>query len=357
MNTCCRDNTDLSPSNLVKAIPEMKNNLSGLRTTLGSVFFDNSTLDSMRVCPRRFYFSKIRRWKPDRESLPLVFGSAWHASMDYLWAHPNCTLEQSFEPFQTLWDQSQFAGSEDFDSFPRTPARAKDMLARYIDRYQSWLANNIEVLEVEKPFIVPLSESQQNLFYIGKWDKVYREGGSIYITDHKTSSSFSSTWLDSWSPNGQVDGYLYAGHMTYGDAFKAVMIDGVLVQKSSIDFRKVPIERQIDMLDTWKWEVLDLIEQISYYESELLRTRSEFEETKKREPFLRAFPKCTTSCTAYYGKCPFHDLCRFISNPEVFSENSDDAIPSGFVTDSWKPFQVEESTSGGFTITPHEHDL
>ena len=341
------NNSDLDPSYMqTHKAPDIIH-LSGLQAGRNR-FFDNSTLDSMRVCPRRYYYSKIRKWKADRNSLPLVFGSAWHASMDFLWASPSASLEEAFQAFQTEWDKSEFAETEDFDSFPRTPQRAKDMLSKYIERYRSWLENNIEVIEIEKPFIVPLSESDQTIFYIGKWDKLYKEGKFFHIVDHKTSSSFANTWLQSWSPNGQVDGYLYAGHMEYGDLFKSVMIDGALVQKTQIDFRRVPIERQIDMLDNWKWEVLDLIEQIIYYENALQEERSLAGHSK----FLRTFPKCTTSCTSYYGTCPFLDLCKYIPNPEVYQG---DEIPDGFVADTWKPFHIDMAPTGEFLIKPSEH--
>lgn len=323
--------------------------LSGISTFSGNRFFDNSTLDSMRVCPRRFYYSKIRKWKQDRDSIALLFGSAWHAAMDYVWAHPLDSVAKSFEPFQDLWNTSEFADSESFDSFPRTPMRALEMLTKYKERYSGWLSDNISVEAIEASFIVPLSETQQNLFYIGKWDKVYKEGSFYHIVDHKTTSSFSSSWLNSWSPNGQVDGYLYAGHMTYGDLFKSVMIDGALVQKTSIDFKRIPVERQTDMLDQWKWEVLDLIEQIIYYEDRLKEIRAE----KKTDTFLRAFPKCTTSCTSYYGSCPYLDLCKYVPNPEIYPHTDEQEIPNGYTKDTWQAFSIEESASGEFLATPH----
>lgn len=338
---------DFNPTSLLTTHKEEEPFLSGLQAGRNR-FFDNSTLDSMRVCPRRFYYSKIRKWKQDKSAVPLVFGSAWHASMDYLWANPTASAEKAFQEFQKEWDKSEFIDTESFDLFPRTPQRAFDMLKKYVERYQSWLENNIEVIAIEKPFIVPLSESNQNLFYIGKWDKLYKEGRFFHIVDHKTSSSFANTWLQSWSPNGQIDGYLYAGHMEYGDLFKSVMVDGALVSKTTIDFRRVPIERQIDMLDCWKWEVLDLIEQVVYYEERLKEERSADSHAK----FLKAFPKCTTSCTSYYGTCPYLDLCKYVPNPEVYQGEE---IPEGFITDTWKPFHIDMAPTGEFLIKPCEH--
>ena len=330
----------------LKAIPDnSKDCLSGLSTLSGNRFYDNSTLDSFRVCPRRFYYRHIRHWETDGIRAPLIFGTCWHASMDFIWSNPTCTHQQAFEVFMQEWNQSELADAEHFDLFPRTPAKAEAMIRQYIDRYQSWLQNNIKLIAVEKPFIVPLSEKDQNLFYVGKWDKLYQEGRFYHICDHKTSSSFASTWLNGWSPNGQVDGYLYAGHMEYGEDFKSVMIDGALVQKTKEDFIRVPVERQVDMLETWKWEVIDLIEQIWFYESQLLDLRKQ-----KPERFLRAYPKCTTSCTSYYGSCPYMNLCKFVPNPEVIED-----CPDGYVITNWKPFEVGETPDGEIVVKSAGH--
>lgn len=341
-------NSDFNPLYAGKVLETSEaslQHLSGLSTRTGNRFYDNSTLDSFRVCPRRFYYRHIRHWETDSIRPALIFGTCWHTAMDYVWTHPGCSASDAFQSFMQEWSKSDLVDSESFDLFPRSPQRANEMLAEYIKRYQSWLENNIELIDVEKAFIVPLSDENQNLFYVGKWDKVYKEGRFFYICDHKTSSSFASTWLNSWSPNGQVDGYLYGGHMTYGDDFRSVMIDGALVQKTKLDFLRVPVERQAGMLDQWKWEVLDLIEQIWFYEDLLNQYRRE----SRHEPFLRSYPKCTTSCTSYYGACPYINLCKFVPNPEDIETE-----PDGFIITNWKPFNIEESPTGEF-IVHHTH--
>lgn len=336
-------NHDFKPGDVETFKDLSGDHLSGLTTPSGNRFYDNSTLDSFRVCPRRFYYRHIRHWETDNVKTALIFGTCWHTAMDFIWKNPGCNDSQAFEAFMTEWNKSELAEAESFDLFPRSPGRAMEMLRAYLDRYQSWL-QSIEVVAIEKAFIVPLSFEQQNLFYVGKWDKLYKEGDFYTITDHKTSSSFASTWLNGWSPNGQIDGYLYAGHMEYGDFFRNVVIDGALVQKTKVDFIKIPVERQAQMLDQWKWEVIDLIDQIWFYENELLRLRNE-----KPENFLRTYPKCTTSCTSYYGSCPYLNLCKFVPNPELV-----ETVPDGYVISNWKPFNIAEDVDGKF-IVHHTH--
>lgn len=335
---------DFNPSQVVKTLPDLSHlNLSGITTKSGNRFYDNSTLETARVCMRRYYYKHVRHWDTDNIKSALIFGTCWHAAMDYIWSNPGCTSPQAFEAFMSEWNKSDLADAESFDLFPRTPGRAAEMITLYLERYRHWL-NEIELIAVEKAFIVPLSTEQQNLFYIGKWDKLFKERSRYTICDHKTSSSFASTWLNGWSPNGQVDGYLYAGHMEYGDDFCNVLIDGALVQKTKMDFIRVPVERQLYMLEQWKYEVMDLMDQIFYYEKQLIDLRNQ-----KPEDFLRTYPKCTTSCTSYYGCCPFINLCKFVPNPELIED-----VPDGFVISNWKPFNIEEDVDGKF-IVKHIH--
>jgi hypothetical protein len=339
------DNRDFVPQNIETFKDLSVDFLSGLTTKGGNRFYDNSTLDSFRVCPRRFYYRHIRHWETDTTKTALIFGTCWHAAMDFVWANPSCSSEQAFGAFMQEWNKSDLINAESFDLFPRSPQRASEMLTIYLERYQNWL-QSIEVVAIEKAFIVPLSTNAeyQNLFYVGKWDKLYKEHGRYTITDHKTASSFANTWLNGWSPNGQIDGYLYAGHMEYGDDFRNVIIDGALVQKTKMDFIKIPVERQLYMLEQWKWEVIDLIQQIWFYESDLLQLRNQ-----KPEDFLRAYPKCTTSCNSYYGSCPYLNLCKFVPNPELI-----ETVPDGFIITNWKPFNVAEDVDGKF-IVHHTH--
>lgn len=337
-------NVDFNPAS-AKIITDLsKDYLSGMSTQSGNRFYDNSSLDVARVCMRKFYYSKIRKWKPTGIRIPLSYGSCWHETMDFVWPNPTCSADQAFEVFMNAWNASDLKDTDDFDMFPRSRQRSKEMLQEYLNRYSNWL-ERIELMAVEKPFIVPVSVNHQNLFYVGKWDKLYREFKKVSVADHKTSSSFANTWLNGWSPNGQVDGYLYAGHMEYGDEFQNVIIDGALLQKTKIDFIKVPIERQIYMLEQWKWEVLDLIEQIWFYESALLDIRS-----SKQDQALRTFPKCTTQCTTYYGLCPFINLCKFVPNPELIED-----CPDGFEHDGWKPFEVGETPEGEIVVKALAH--
>lgn len=339
--------SDLNPALAITTVDAASTQLklSGMSTPSGKRFFDNSMLDVMRVCPRKYYFRHIRHWETKGTKVPLIFGSAWHSAMDFVWSgvqgnNDHQLLAGAMTAFMKEWNRGGFDSAMDFDLFPRTPARALDMLTEYIKTYRGFL-ERIQLLEVETSFIVPLTLDDANIFYIGKWDKVFRDRLGITIADHKTASSMQQSWLNSFSPNGQMDGYLHAGHATYGDEMHAVLIDGALVSKTKIDFQRIPLQRQESQLNAWAWEVTDLIDMIELNEERLLEYRA----SEKRLDYLPAFPKCTTSCTQYYGTCPYHDLCKYFDNPEHKS------IPDHMQDAVWVPFNITEDLEGKLTIT------
>jgi hypothetical protein len=267
--------------------------------------------------------------------------------MDYVWANPNETqdelLKNSMLAFLRSWKAEGMETMDEFDLFPRTPGRALSMLQEYIERYQSQLQNQ-ELISIESPFIVPLDLDDETICYVGKLDKVYRDRYGIWICDHKTASSMTNTWINSFSPSGQMDGYLHAGHMTYGDEFHGVLIDGALVSKIKIDFQRIPIQRQESQLNAWLWEVSDLIDLIELNEERLV----EYRESPKRIDYLPSFPKCTTSCTQYFGTCPYIDLCKFWDNPDHHE------CPDHMVIRKWEPFTILEDHTGAFKVIENE---
>jgi hypothetical protein len=140
--------------------------------------------------------------------------------------------------------------------------------------------------------------------------------------------------MDSFSPNSQVDGYLYAAHLIYGDKVKACWIDASLVHaKEHNGFRFIPVERQLQQLGAWLWETRYWIAQIEANESAYGNYIHANDEAQ--DEYMPAFPKNTSSCNNF-GNCSFLDLCKMWSNPAVKKD------PPGFAVDHWEPFNVLE---------------
>ena len=230
---------------------------------------------------------------------------------------------------------------------PRTPQIAQEMFYHYIDaRQQLFKDPSFKLLEVELPFAVPLDPSDETLWYVGRLDKLFEYRKKVYVGEHKTTSSykksptspFRADFLDSFSPNAQVDGYLYKLNMDYDERAGGVWIDAALVHKTVHDgFAIIPIDRQFAQIDAWLWTAHYWINEIERNKA-ILKERSELD-----TPYLAAFPQNTASC-GNYGGCEFADICRAVANPAKLP-----AVPLGYKIEKWSPFSEIKLEQIGFT--------
>lgn len=314
-----------------------------------ALYFDNTRVSSYFKCPRLFYFRHVRNWRSDKKKSSLAFGAGIHAAMEEVWANPHeetlNLLAMASNAFDKKWVEEGFSLEQIDMGDKRNPGNAADILHAYITHYTNWL-QRIELIANEQPFIVPLMRTMNDnreVLYIGRWDKVYKDQGKLYVGEHKTTSlyrvatKFAQEWLQSFSPDNQVDGYSFAGLAAFGEALKGVMVDGILVHKSVRAFTRVPVQRSFQNLDAWAWET-------RYWITEILDNVAMLEELRQdgeKPAFLPCFPKRTEHCQHKYGQCSMLDVCKYgNSNPELIADP-----PKGFVVEVWDPFA--HNTEGG----------
>lgn len=323
-------------------------------------YFDNTRLKSFRSCPRKYYFRHIRHWVSDEKALPLTFGLCWHEAVDTVWRLASTNwpddkiVKTAMAAFLSKWEEEGMTPWQDISledekqMNPRTPGVAAEMLNEYVKVRRPFIQKK-ELLEVELPFAVPVG--RENEMYVGRMDKVFRDPDvGIIVGEHKTTTSykkggpFRSDYIESWSPESQIDGYLHAAHMMYGKEARYVYVDAALVHKEVHDgFKFIPINRQLSQLDAWLWETHYIMEEIAH-NRELL-----FEKDHSQESYLAAFPKNTNSCYEYMRPCPYLDLCKMVSNPETLTEP-----PEGRIVEKWSPFETLELQKIG--LEPEEDD-
>lgn len=315
--------------------------------------FDNTRISSYKTCPRQFLFRHVLHWNPQGTKLALIFGGAWHAAMDVIWSNIKVMDKASlagaaYAAFLDHWCKEGMPHPDEMDYdmvkdiSPRTPHQAMEMIVAYIDT-RARTASDFELLHVERPFAVPIDPNDHTLFYVGKIDKIVKRRNKVLAIEHKTTTAykkdgpFRSQFLDSFSPNSQVDGYLYTLHMMFPGQVGGVWVDAALVHKQEEGFTFIPIERQLQHLDTWLWEVRWWIKQI---ESQLV----EYKEATPNHPYLKAFPKNTNSCFNFNTACPYISICKAWPNPKGKD------IPPGFNKDIWNPLEhIKGLENKGFT--------
>jgi len=313
------------------------------------ILYDNTRLSAYRNCPRYFFFRHIMGWLAEGLSWPLVFGAAWHVAMDYVWRKLLAEKESgpinheliargAYKKFIQEWIAQGAPPPEQIDYemqqelAPRTPAHAYEMLVGYVTT-KAKLLDDMELVATEKPFAVPM-DSTKEVFYVGKIDKQVRlkSSGKVRGIEHKTTTAyrkggpFKSGYIDSFSPNAQVDGYLFALHMMHPNEVEGVWVDAALVHKTEEGFLFIPVDKQLRMLDAWLWETRNWIDRVE-------ADKRQLEACSPNDPYMLAFPKNTNSCWNFNRQCEYSYCCKAWPNP-VGKEP-----PPNMVVDHWDPLK------------------
>lgn len=304
------------------------------------VYYDNTRLSSYKECPRAYFFRHVRHWRGKEIPKPLIFGLSWHESMDVVWGLLGKTEDEkvlalAMEAFNKEWIKDGGIPEDEMNDetraawLPRLTSVAAEMLWNYILKNGDFI-KEVEIINIERPFAVPINPNNPNIFYIGRLDKEFRKGGRVYLIEHKTTTAYSkeygflTSYTTSWSPNSQIDGYLHSGYMTYGAELKSVYVDAVLVHKQHHAIHKfIPIERHLAALDDWRDATEEWIDRI------------EIDKKRFKDGDRRAFPMNTNSCHGKYGPCSYINICKFVPNLMQKVEP-----PEGFIVERWSPFET-----------------
>lgn len=294
-----------------------------------STFRDNTMLSTYKECPRKFQIRHLLHWRPAGTAAPLVFGSSWHAAMDTVWQHGQAYNQRDLREFAALTFKEKWVG----EGFPeeldlpdlerlgaRTPMVAEEMLKEYIE--QRWrMIQGCEIIAVEQPFAVPLP-GIQDVWYVGRLDKVLAYNGQKLIIEHKTTTEykidggFKTTYIESWDMDSQVKGYEFGGGLYYD--IEQVWVDAALVHKKVHDkFRFVPVQHTNTMLMEWVGNTVEWVRRLQHDIS------------------TGFFPKNEGACVGKYGPCANADICRTCDDPTKLG-----GVPERYVVEPWSPFDT-----------------
>ena len=321
---------------------------------------DNSTVSSFRDCRRRALYRYVKDWVTDGpEPASLAFGRGWHNGLDAMYklfyntrtessklgrvewnkvkdsdAFIEIMLDTAYKAFLEEWTDAGYPETpsfEDLETDPkRTPIRAKNMfLQYYLDMMH--IMDGWELIESEAPFIVPLDDVDTRYWYGGRTDKIIASDEGLWLVEHKTSSLYSKSsgfqpaFVDSFSPNSQVEGYMFALHWLKAQGeiesdlpIAGVIVDAALVHKTQFYFKRKPIYYDERLVQQWHNEVMKYVK--------------EFDHAMATGEWLRN----TDSCQGKYGRCQFVDVCRMYPDHNELLAN--DAPPQGFTERAWTPY-------------------
>lgn len=303
-------------------------------------YYDNTILSSYKDCPRRYFIRHQLNWRSTGTSLPLSFGLSWHSAMDVVWQFakklpPPDLRDLAYAKFCETWEGQGLPVNlpvELIDEYsPRTPMIASEMISNYISTRWKML-QEAEVVAIEQPFAVPLPDAN-NVWYIGRLDKVITWNGETVALEHKTTTSykkdghFRSDYVESWFSDSQTKGYQFGAGLFF-PGLKQVWVDAALVHKQVHNgFRFIPIAHQDVLLREW---LDDTREWVGRLELDVAMFQA-----GNNQLLEGTFPKNENSCIGKYGPCPYLSICRTNSRPDKLEEP-----PEGYMVEKWAPFEL-----------------
>lgn len=293
---------------------------------------DGSKLNRFMECPRAFFYEYLLGWRSERPNNHLVFGTAWHESMEHLLlnGYDQASVLAAFRKFELSYRQTLSDPENDEMFWPKTPDRAFECLANYARQYQGDLSR-YEVLYTEIAFTVQMDETR--VLY-GRMDSVLRRvvDNIICSLEHKTGSSLYR-WAEQFHMCMQAGVYSHALMCLFGfEEVGPIIFNGSIFKKTKgtkggtkFEFHREPVQKSKAQMQTWYLNTL-------YWMDQLEREYQLLEASSPADDVLIAFPMNTTNCTKWFG-CAYKDFCNSWKNPLVKCH----APPLGMIEEHWDP--------------------
>ena len=318
--------------------------------------WDSTTLGALKTCPRLYKYLYVDGWGSLEESIHLRFGSEYHqAFQDYdLSRATGIPHDDALHDVvrELLIRTADFKPNPDFKAAKyKSRAALVRAVIWYLDEHEDDPAKTyikadgkpaVELsfrFELEwgpKPVVVDevptdrgpleIESAPQPYLLCGHLDKVVDFNGSLFVMDHKTTTTtVSPHWFEQWSPSNQMTLYSYAGKVVLHSPIKGVILNAaqlMLDYEKSGDYGARFVRgftyRTPDQLEEW---LLDL------------RYWLDLAERYATEDY---FPMNDTACDKF-GGCRFRDICS--KSPQVreqFLKTDFDKLEEA---DRWNPLK------------------
>lgn len=268
--------------------------------------YSSSRISSYLSCPRKYMLQSLMRLRGSGKSVHLVFGSAWHESMEHLYLHnfSQESAEEAIEIFRKSYLKEFDVESSEAHS-PKSIANGVSGIIGYINMYAQNDLRKYNVLNTEVSGRVQISEDKWITFRL---DAVVQDRANKKITciEHKTGSQQGRVWEMQWENKFQLYAYNHVLHSIVenkADVY-GILVNGAFFYKAKNrlpEYNRVLFKKGPASMYEWLCETRMIFDDI---ERRIDYTLDNFES----EPSAPAFPKNGESCTSY-GGCAFFDLC------------------------------------------------
>lgn len=307
---------------------------------------DSSKLKAYHSCPRKFFFSYVLGWRSVEPSHDLVFGTAMHEALEYVYtvhkhhgldkAYSRVTAIRAWEKFITTYRQT-FPESTDEEVGPKNPKNFMLALLDYMTYYKG--EDNFQVDYVEASGMVPIAEDRQIFFRL---DTVCTANSGVhFVLEHKSSKWALDRWAESFAQAIQIGTCLHALQCLYEGPVE-VKLNGIFFRpepkykkngepyansSKGNEFYRPSYSWSNAKMSSWLYTV-------NHYYSQIFQ---QYDELSKgdvvQKPALECFPINPSACFEYNRKCPYADYCTSWPNPLQHCSS----CPTEFKVEHWDP--------------------
>ena len=265
----------------------LPNTGAGIQTqTTHKNCFDYSMMQSFLDCRRMYNYRYNMGYVLAKEATAPNFGAGIHTALDSWYVDKN--VEKAVGVFNANYKENLEIDDK------RTARMGEWILRNYHEHYKD---QALVLLQAETPFEIRLPAPNHNTV-IGRIDKIIEWDGSIWVMDHKTTSSIGVTYPKKAEPNLQFDTYLWAAAQM-GYKAQGVIMDSLLVAKGLLEAasraRLTPLLR-IDSYRS-KEKQAEFLEIIYGIQCDVFRCEKECRWTPN-------YGNC-----AQFGECPYRRVC------------------------------------------------
>lgn len=285
-------------------------------------YWDATALAAFRECERKYEYMMIRGLRPKAESVHLSFGKFYTEALElyYILTTNGSTHELALVDtvLQTLRKTADWHSSH--------PSKNRFCLIRtiifYLMEFEHDPAETLILSDGSPAVEVPFSfQFSDEVILTGRFDRIVRLNGEIFISDHKTTGSTPGPhYFAQWSPNVQMSLYSIAGQIILDSPIAGVILNVAHIGAGFSRFHRGTIYRSKEQNEEW------------------LRDLDYWIEASDRAKARHYWAMNDTACHKYTG-CQFRELCsRAPSVRELFINTDYEVRP-------WNPKTTSEEIS------------
>lgn len=252
-----------------------------------NLIFDATILNELQLCGMRYFLGHELHLRLPQVAEPLEEGDMLHRMMESYYEKVKKNPTSVMDRFDEIVEESiQEGQAYAANNLSLPPAETNEVVYQFIEQAKHNRLDGIEVLEVEKPFIITLfSDGELAIHYAGKIDLLANvpQFGRCVI-DHKSMRRSR----DPLSLSNQFTGYATAMDVDY------VIVNKIGFQKTLKPherFRRYPLFYTEDRKKRWKANTIYWGQQLAFYIS------------------TNTWPENRTSCDKYNG-CIYIPICE-----------------------------------------------